>query len=102
MHQAKDHKQLLHETARTLRVLGHPARLQILSILSRTGGQGLPVKSIQQPLHTGQPETSKHLIVMRANGILKSEKRNGFTFYRISTELSCLSPLIRFIRNIAE
>ena len=90
-------EEIFDETASALKVLGHPTRLQILAILSGTKGQGLSVTDIHEKLDIGQPEASKHLITMRNQGVLKMEKRDGFSFYRINQELPYLQPLIKFI-----
>ena len=85
------------KTAASLKALGHPTRLEILSILATVKGPGLSVKNIQEKLKVGQPETSKHLIVMRKNKILLMKKRDGFSLYRINRELNYLQSLIKFL-----
>jgi DNA-binding transcriptional ArsR family regulator len=86
-------------TAAALKCLGHPMRLHILSILDKTGKKGLSVKELQKKLQISQPETSKHLIMMRTLEILKMERRNGFTFYMQSRHNPYLHALTRFINS---
>jgi DNA-binding transcriptional ArsR family regulator len=90
---------IFEEAASVFKVMGHPTRLHILVILAGTKRVGLSVKDIQECLEIRQPEASKHLIVMRNQGILKMEKRDGFSFYRINQELSYLPHLIRYLNN---
>lgn len=96
----KEKVEKLNTTSARLRSLGHPKRLEVLIYLSNVQGLGLSVKDIQEKLNIGQPETSKHLIVMRKNKILLMKKREGYSMYRINRELTYLKSLIDFLNRL--
>jgi DNA-binding transcriptional ArsR family regulator len=81
------------KTADVLKTLGHPARVEILRLISGSKTQQLTVKEIQAQLKITQPETSKHLVLMKNLSVLLCERKNGHSFYRINDEHT-------FIRNI--
>ena len=71
VHQAK---------AEFFRILGHPARVRVLELLSegeRTVGD------LQQELGLDSSGTSQHLGVMRRQGILDTRREGTSIFYRV-------------------
>ncbi|MES2284151.1 MAG: metalloregulator ArsR/SmtB family transcription factor [Bacteroidota bacterium] len=76
-----------------IKALAHPARLEILLLLSRKKGK-MSVTDIHESLGLTQPETSRHLIVLKNGSVLNSEKKGANSFYFINDEHS-------FIRCIA-
>lgn len=75
---SRDHIQ---ETARMLRCLGHPVRLQILDVLERK--DECTVTEVYEALGLEQAVASQHLSLMRDKGIL-SRRRDGVNvFYTI-------------------
>ena len=64
--------------AEILKALGHPIRISILEILRR--GEEC-VCRIYPRLESTQPNTSKHLAVLKQAGILDSRQEGTMTFY---------------------
>jgi ArsR family transcriptional regulator len=79
-----------------LRALGHPQRIQILDMLA-TGEkcvcEMLPV------LNAPQPNISQHLIVLRAAGIVESERRGSNVYYWLTAPE--ISQVVNAVRRIA-
>lgn len=67
-----------HRNAEILKALGHPTRIAILKILRR--GEECVCRICPQ-LEGTQPNTSKHLAVLRRAGILESRQEGTMTFY---------------------
>jgi DNA-binding transcriptional ArsR family regulator len=68
--------------AKIIKVIGHPIRIEILRLLSTPKKTKLSVKEIYKSLGLSQPETSKHLIVLRNQSVLVCEKKEGHSFIR--------------------
>ena len=64
--------------AEILKALGHPSRIAILEILRR--GEECVCRICPQ-LDGSQPNTSKHLAVLKRAGILDSRQEGTMTFY---------------------
>ncbi len=69
------------KAAGVLRCISHPHRLRIVECLE---DKRLPVGEIVRRLGAGQAEVSKHLGVMRRQGIVSSEVRGNFRYYAIA------------------
>lgn len=85
--------QLVQETARMLRCLGHPVRLRILDLLERESE--LTVTEIYEALGLEQAVCSQHLSLMRDKGILGHRKEGVNVFYSVGESralkvLACL------------
>lgn len=73
--------EMVAETARMLRCMGHPVRLRIADLL---GGEAeLTVTEIYEALGLEQAVCSQHLTLMRDRGILEHRKEGVNVFYRI-------------------
>lgn len=72
---------LVEETARILKCLGHPLRLQILDVLERCGE--CTVTEIYEALDVEQAVASQHLTNMRDKGILARRKDGVHVIYSI-------------------
>ncbi len=72
------------KAAEVLRVIGHPIRLHILSVLETE--TSLSVSDIQQKLDVlvEQSLLSHHLIKMKDKGVLFAEKQGVHMMYRIA------------------
>jgi len=68
-------------TARILKCLGHPLRLQILDVLERSGE--CTVTEIHEALDVEQAVASQHLTNMRDKGILARRKDGVHVLYSI-------------------
>ena len=69
------------DTARVLRCLGHPLRLQILDLLEHSGEA--TVTEVHEGLGVEQAIASQHLTTMRDKGILARRKEGVHVYYRI-------------------
>lgn len=69
------------DMAEKFRSIGHPARVAILDLLCNCGCKRLTVKYIYENLRLKQPVVSRHLNIMRKNGILTRVQESGNTFY---------------------
>jgi DNA-binding transcriptional ArsR family regulator len=76
--------EILEGTARVLRCLGHPLRLQILDVLER-GGE-CTVTTVHEALGVEQAVASQHLTNMRDKGILTRRKDGVHVLYSIRDE----------------
>ncbi|OUD00048.1 ArsR/SmtB family transcription factor [Streptosporangium minutum] len=81
--------------AQVFKALGDPVRLRILSIVaSHTGGE-VCVCDITGAFDVSQPTISHHLKVLKEVGLLTSERRGSWVYYRLVPEtLSELSALL--------
>ena len=71
-------------TARILRCLGHPLRLQILDVLEKEGE--CTVTEVYEALGVEQAVASQHLTNMRDKGILARRRDGVHVFYSIGDE----------------
>ncbi len=65
-----------------LKVIAHPLRLQIIEFL-KNGEQN--VGAIVNKLGIPQSSLSRHLLILREGGILKSRQKGTLIFYNIET-----------------
>lgn len=82
--------------AEVLKTIGHPVRIEILSLLELH--ERLTVNDIQEKISTEieQSMLSHHLIKMKDKGVLKCEKEGLYVFYslkepNITGLLDCMS-----------
>jgi ArsR family transcriptional regulator len=74
------------ELAGMLKALSDPVRLRLLSIVaSRTGSEAC-VCDISVGIDVTQPTISHHLKVLRTAGLLDSERRGSWVYYRVIPE----------------
>ena len=76
--------QTVQKVAHLLKTIGHPVRLQILEALERKNCLSVSELSEIINLDVEQSLLSHHLIKMRDNGILRSEKRGMYVYYSIT------------------
>lgn len=69
--------------AAMFRVLGEPARLQLLSLIAAQPGQEACVCELTEPLGLSQPTISHHLKVMYEAGLLQKERRGNWIYYQL-------------------
>lgn len=72
--------------AATFRVLGEPARLQMLSLIAAQPSREVCACELAEPLGLSQPTVSYHLKVMYEAGLLERERRGTWIYYRILPE----------------
>jgi ArsR family transcriptional regulator, arsenate/arsenite/antimonite-responsive transcriptional repressor len=68
------------------RVLGEPARLQLLSLIAAQPNGEVCACELVESLGLSQPTVSHHLKVMYAAGLLAKERRGTWIYYRIVPE----------------
>ncbi|KAF0846007.1 ArsR/SmtB family transcription factor [Nocardia caishijiensis] len=74
------------ELAALFKALSDPVRLRLLSLVaSRAGGEAC-VCDISDGVEVGQPTISHHLKVLREAGLLTSERRASWVYYRVVPE----------------
>ncbi len=72
--------------AAIFRVLGEPARLQILSLIAAQPSQEVCACELVETLGLAQPTVSHHLKVLYEAGLLTKERRGTWIYYRILSE----------------
>ncbi|WP_199565306.1 ArsR/SmtB family transcription factor [Spongiactinospora rosea] len=81
--------------ARVFKALGDPVRLRILSIVASHAGGEVCVCDITSAFDVSQPTISHHLKVLKEVGLLTSERRASWVYYRLVPEtLGELSGLL--------
>lgn len=73
----------LERTAAVLRVLAHPHRLRICELLMR---ERVSVNDIAEQLGVASNGVSQHLSMMKAHGLLASEREGKTVYYRVVDE----------------
>ena len=71
----------IENTARMLKCLGHPVRLQVLQLLQAEGE--LTVTQVYEALGIEQAVASQHLSLMRDKGILQRRREGVHVYYAI-------------------
>lgn len=72
--------------ASIFRVLGEPARLQILSLIAAQPNQEVYACELVETLGISQPTVSHHLKVLYEAGLLSKDRRGTSIYYRILPE----------------
>ncbi|MCK2215301.1 metalloregulator ArsR/SmtB family transcription factor [Actinomadura sp. ATCC 31491] len=72
--------------ARVFKALGDPVRLRILSIVASRAGGEVCVCDITGAFALSQPTISHHLKVLKEVGLLTSERRASWVYYRLVPE----------------
>ena len=65
------------------KVMGEPARLQLLSLIAAQPTQEVCACELVEALGLSQPTVSHHLKVMYEAGLLAKERRGTWIYYRI-------------------
>ena len=72
-------------------VLADPTRLRLLSLIA-AAGEACAACDLVEPLGVSQPTVSHHLKVLRTAGLVDSEKRGRWVYYRpVPERLAILS-----------
>lgn len=91
----KQSNEIVKNAAEIIRSLGHPARIEILMLLKRKSKTKMTVTQIQEELGLTQPETSRHLAVLKISDVLLCEKEGSSAYYFINED----NALARGIAN---
>ncbi|MGN2638831.1 metalloregulator ArsR/SmtB family transcription factor [Nocardia takedensis] len=71
------------ELAAMFKALADPVRLRLLSLVASHAGGEACVCDISAGFEVSQPTISHHLKVLREAGLLSSERRGSWVYYRI-------------------
>lgn len=83
------------QLAVTLKALSDPVRLRLLSVVASHSGGEACVCDISAGIEVSQPTISHHLKVLRTAGLLNSERRGSWVYYRVNpAALQQLSQLL--------
>jgi ArsR family transcriptional regulator, arsenate/arsenite/antimonite-responsive transcriptional repressor len=83
------------ELSRVFKALGDPVRLRLFSLVASYQGGEACVCDISGFFDVSQPTISHHLKVLREAGLLTSERRATWVYYRVVPEtLAKLSGLL--------
>lgn len=78
-----------------LKALSDPVRLRLLSVVASHRGGEVCVCDISEGIDVGQPTISHHLKVLRTAGLIDSERRGSWVYYRVIPQaLQHLSALL--------
>ena len=86
------------KTAAMLKALGHPARVEIIRLIQASQTQSLSVTEIQRHLGITQPETSKHLVLLKNISVLSCERKNGHSYYKINEEYAFIRCILSHLK----
>ncbi len=89
----------LHTLSESLKVLAHPVRLKILLLIMRHRKQKLTVTEIQQKLELLQPETSRHLSILKSKNVLNRKKEGSNVFYFMNPENHELLCFMKYLND---
>jgi ArsR family transcriptional regulator, arsenate/arsenite/antimonite-responsive transcriptional repressor len=83
------------QLAATLKALSDPVRLRLLSVVASHSGGEACVCDLSAGIEVSQPTISHHLKVLRTAGLLNSERRGSWVYYRVNpAALQQLSQLL--------
>ncbi|WP_067536632.1 ArsR/SmtB family transcription factor [Nocardia crassostreae] len=83
------------ELSGIFKALSDPVRLRILTVVAGRAGQEACVCDLSEGFDVSQPTISHHLKVLREAGLLSSERRGSWVYYRIEpAALRQLSQLL--------
>ncbi|MFI5715053.1 ArsR/SmtB family transcription factor [Nocardia sp. NPDC051750] len=74
------------ELAVVFKALSDPIRLRLLSSIASRSGQEACVCDLSEGIDLTQPTISHHLKVLRSAGLLTSERRASWVYYRVVPE----------------
>ena len=81
--------------AQVFRALGDPVRLRLLSLIGAHQGGEVCVCDLTTAFDLTQPTISHHLKVLREAGLLSSERRASWVYYRVAQEaLAALAAVL--------
>lgn len=72
--------------AGAFKALADPVRLRLLSLIAAAGGQEVCVCELTPAFELSQPTISHHLKVLREAGLLTSQRRGTWVYYRVVPE----------------
>jgi ArsR family transcriptional regulator len=83
------------DLSRGFRALGDPVRLRLLSLIAARAGDEVCVCDLTDAFTLTGPTISHHLRVLREAGLVESERRGTWVYYRVVPDaLGALSRLL--------
>ena len=83
------------------KALGDPVRLRLLSMIASAGGGEVCVCDLTDKFHLTGPTISHHLRVLREAGLVDSDRRGTWVYYRlIPAGLTVLAALLDAGTNV--
>ncbi|WP_189455696.1 ArsR/SmtB family transcription factor [Streptomyces abikoensis] len=76
------------ELAKVFKALGDPARLRLLSMIASRAGGEVCVCDLTPAFDLSQPTISHHLKLLREAGLIASERRGTWVYYRLLPEMT--------------
>ncbi|MFE5402114.1 ArsR/SmtB family transcription factor [Streptomyces sp. NPDC056580] len=76
------------ELARVFKALGDPVRLRLLSMIASRAGGEVCVCDLTPAFDLSQPTISHHLKLLRQAGLIDSERRGTWVYYRLVPEMT--------------
>jgi ArsR family transcriptional regulator, arsenate/arsenite/antimonite-responsive transcriptional repressor len=84
------------DLARGFKALGDPVRLRLLSLIASFAGGEACVCDLTEAFALTGPTISHHLRVLRETGLVTSERRGTWIYYRVVPDkLAALSALLQ-------
>lgn len=74
------------ELAKVFKALGDPVRLRLLSMIASRAGGEMCVCDLTPAFDLSQPTISHHLKLLREAGLIASERRGTWVYYRLLPE----------------
>jgi ArsR family transcriptional regulator len=74
------------DLSRVFKALADPARLRLLSLIGAHAGGEACVCELTEAFDLTQPTISHHLRVLREAGLIDSERRGTWVYYRVRPE----------------
>lgn len=74
------------DLARVFKALGDPVRLRLLSMIASRAGGEVCVCDLTPEFDLSQPTISHHLKLLREAGLIESERRGTWVYYRLMPE----------------
>ncbi|MET9481571.1 metalloregulator ArsR/SmtB family transcription factor [Streptomyces sp. NPDC006638] len=71
------------DLARVFKALGDPVRLRLLSMIASRAGGEICVCDLTPAFELSQPTISHHLKLLRQAGLIDSERRGTWVYYRL-------------------
>ena len=88
----------LKQLTRIFKALSDPTRLRIVNLLD---AQSLCVRDLQEALGLSQPLVSRHLAILRAANLVRTQRQGARVCYSLSRAPFLNYPLRKFLSEIA-
>ena len=85
--------------AESIKAVAHPKRLELVQLLHSNKNKALSVTAIAGAMNISQPEASKHLLLMKKNGILNCKKQKVSSIYFLNSENPVTMLLVNFLHQ---